>query len=104
MAAYRSERERNTLRFKRRRVTLAKKPSPGIEPAGGSRREVERPAWMAGEPSTHLGMLVDCVVIADGMDRLAIGHLRLDSVECAAACNFDPALPQLKCYRTISRT
>ena len=43
--------------------------------------EVECPARVAREPSLHFGMLMSRVVVDDGLDRLAGGHLALDSVE-----------------------
>src|SRR5262245_680013 len=42
---------------------------------------MERPAWMAGEPSLHLGMLVGGIVVKDGVDGLSLRHLRFDGVE-----------------------
>ena len=43
----------------------------GIEPGCRGRGEVEGPARMPGEPLAHLGMLVGCVVVDDGVDRLS---------------------------------
>ena len=34
-----------------------------VEPAGGGRHEVERPTWMASQPSDHLGAL-GCLWVA----------------------------------------
>src|SRR5205814_8529230 len=53
----------------------------GVEPRRRRRCEVERPARMPGQPFLHPGMLVDRVVIDDGVDRLSYGHLGLDGVE-----------------------
>ena len=36
---------------------------------------------MAGQPLAHLRMLVGCVVVDDGVDRLLDRHLRLDGIE-----------------------
>ena len=40
-----------------------------VQPGGRGRREVERPAWMPGEPGAHFRMLVGSVVVDDGMDN-----------------------------------
>src|SRR5262245_63448962 len=42
---------------------------------------MERPAWMPGQPSAHLGMLMGGIVVDDGMDRLSLRHLCFDGVE-----------------------
>ena len=52
----------------------------GVEPGGRSRREVERPAWMARQPSPHEGMLVGGGVVEDRVDRLAGADLALDEL------------------------
>ena len=36
---------------------------------------------MPGQPFLHLRMLVGCVVVDDGVDRVSRRHLRLDGVE-----------------------
>src|SRR6516225_6128489 len=53
----------------------------GVEPGGGGRGEVEGPARMALQPSPHLRVLVDGVVVENGVDDLAGRDLRLDGVE-----------------------
>ena len=52
-----------------------------IQPGAGCWSEVEGPARMARQPSLHLGMLVCGVVVDDGLDHLAGGHVALDGVE-----------------------
>ena len=42
---------------------------------------MERPSWIAFEPSSHLGMLVGGVIVDDGVDRLTRGDLLLDDIE-----------------------
>ena len=53
----------------------------GVEPAGRGRREVERPAGVTAQPFDHLGVLVDGVVVEDGMNGLAGRDLALDGIE-----------------------
>ncbi len=53
----------------------------GIEPRARGRREVEGPAWMAGEPGADLVLLVRSVVVEDDVDGLVRRHLALDAVE-----------------------
>ncbi len=53
----------------------------GVEPAGRGRGEVEDPSRMSPEPGAHLGVLVDGVVVQDGVDDLASRNLRLDGVQ-----------------------
>ena len=53
----------------------------GVELGRRCGREVEGPAWMPGQPLAHLRMLVGCVVVDDGVDRLLGRHLRLDGIE-----------------------
>jgi hypothetical protein len=53
----------------------------GIGPGGRSRREVEGPARVLGEPFAHLGVFVGGVVVGDGVDRLSFWHLRLNGIE-----------------------
>jgi hypothetical protein len=43
--------------------------------------EVEGPAGMPCQPLAHLRMLVGCVVVDDGVDRLSGRHLRLNGIE-----------------------
>ena len=52
-----------------------------IEPGGGGRREVERPARMPAKPSADLGMFVSGVVVHDQMDIEIAGDIGLDLVE-----------------------
>jgi hypothetical protein len=81
MAAWSETREWKTPLFSRRLVSLVKNPFNGIEPGSAARGEVEGPVGMAGEPLDDLGMLVDRVVVDDGVHQLAGGHLGLDGVE-----------------------
>src|SRR5262249_6334301 len=89
MAAWSSTRERKTPRLRRRRASLAKKPSTalsqeplaGCEQGGGSGGEVEAEGGMAAAPGLGLRMVVGGVVVDDGVDDLARRHLRLDGVE-----------------------
>ena len=53
----------------------------GVEPGGRGRREVERPARVARQPSPNGGMLVGGVVVDDRVDRLSGRNLALDGVE-----------------------
>ena len=75
MAACRSTTERKTPRFKRRLVSLAKKPSTALsqEHEVGVKWKVE--ARDAGRASADLGMLVGGVVVDDDVDHLAGRHL-----------------------------
>src|SRR5271170_2167688 len=52
-----------------------------IGPGARGRGEMKGPARVAGEPGAHFGMLVDGVIVEDGMDQLAGWHRRLDPVE-----------------------
>ena len=61
--------ERKTPRLRRRRVSLAKKPSTALSQEAEVGREVEDEARMAGEPRHHLGMLVGGVVVEDDDER-----------------------------------
>src|SRR6516164_8845928 len=53
----------------------------GIGPGAGGGCEMKHPAWMASQPSAHLGMLVGGIVIEDRMDQFAGRHGGLDAVE-----------------------
>jgi len=53
----------------------------GIEPGGGSRREVEGPARVFCEPFLDFWMLVGGVIVDDRVDRLSLGDLRVDLIE-----------------------
>ena len=53
----------------------------GVEPGCRSWGEVEGPARMPCQPLAHLRMLVGCVVVDDGVDRLLGRHLRFDGIE-----------------------
>lgn len=53
----------------------------GVEPGGRGRGEVEHPARMALQPSAHPRVLVNRIVVQDGVDDLAGRHRRLDDVE-----------------------
>jgi hypothetical protein len=44
-------------------------------------REVNVPAWTAGEPSSDLWMLVGCVVVDDEMDVELVRHIGLDTAQ-----------------------
>src|SRR3954452_1001516 len=81
MAAWRSTTERNTPRFKRRLVSVAKKVSTALsqEHEVGVKWKVKR-GWR-GEPGQHLGLLVGGVVVEDDVDDLAGRDRRLDGVE-----------------------
>ena len=58
----------------------------GVEPRGGSGREVERPTGMIGEPFEDVGLFVGGVVVGDGVDDLAgrDGALGLSGIPCMA--------------------
>src|SRR5258707_11333903 len=49
--------------------------------AARTRRKVEAPASMTGEPFAHLGMFMGRVVVDDSVNRLSFWNLRLDLVE-----------------------
>jgi hypothetical protein len=53
----------------------------GVEPGRAGWGEVEDPPGMAAEPSAHLWVLVDRVVVEDGVDDLALRDLSLNGVE-----------------------
>jgi hypothetical protein len=55
----------------------------GIEPGGGSRREVEGPARVFCEPFLDFFMLVGGVIVDDRVDRLSLADLRVDLIEVA---------------------
>ena len=75
MAAWRSTTERKTPRFRRRLVSLAKKPSTALsqEHEVGVKWKVQR-GWRASQART-LRMLVGGVVVEDDVDHLAGRHL-----------------------------
>ena len=81
MAAWRSTTEWKTPCLSLRRVSVAKKPSDGIEPRARGRREVEGPAWMAVEPGADFVLLVRRVIVEDHMNGLVRRHLAFDTVE-----------------------
>ena len=53
----------------------------GVEPRTGSRREVEGESLVTVEPSAHLGMLVDGIVVEDDVNGLVRRRLGVDGVE-----------------------
>ena len=86
MAAWRSATDRNTPRFSRRLVSIAKNPSTGVEPGRRSWGEVESPAGVASKPLTHLGMFVGRIIVDDGVDHFSHRDLLLDRLDGAACC------------------
>ena len=80
MAAWRSATDRNTPRFGRRFVRIAKKSLDGVEPGRRSWSEVESPAGVASKPLAHLGMFVRRMIVDDGVDCLSRRNLLLDGV------------------------
>ena len=52
-----------------------------IGPGARGGGEMESPAWMAGEPSAHLGVLVGGIIVEDRVDQLAGGYRSLDAVQ-----------------------
>jgi hypothetical protein len=54
---------------------------------------MERPAGVSIQPFDHLGMLVDGVVVEDGVDGLADRDLALDGVQTRHALFHEPRLP-----------
>ena len=54
---------------------------------------MEGPAGMPYQPLAHLRMLVGCVVVDDGVDRLLDRYLRLDGIEEADELLVPVALP-----------
>ena len=52
-----------------------------VEPRRRSRREVEGPSWMVGEPFHDIWMLVCAVVIQDGVNDLSGRHGALHGLE-----------------------
>ena len=72
----------------------------GGEPGGGW-REVEGPAWMAGEPSVDFVFLMRRVVVEDHVDGLVRRHLALDAVEEADKLLMTMALHVLPDDRSI---
>src|SRR5215472_2960703 len=81
IATCRSTSERNTPRFSRRLVNLAKEALDGVEPGGRFRGVMEHKAGMTTEPSPHLGVLVAGVIVEDDVDDPAGRGLRLDRIE-----------------------
>jgi hypothetical protein len=81
IAACRSTSEWKAPRCSRRRVSEAKKVSTAFAQEQEVGSEVKRPARVPGKPGTYFAMLVDGVVVEDGVDQLAGGHHRLDPVE-----------------------
>jgi len=60
---------------------LGEEPLDGVEPGRRCWREVEGPARVMRKPFEDLRMFVGGIVVENGVDRLAGGHLRLDGVE-----------------------
>ncbi len=56
----------------------------GVEPRTRGRREVERPARMAGEPCTHLEVLMGGVVVDHGMDCVSRRDRGFDTIQEAS--------------------
>ena len=81
MAAWRSTSELKTPRFRRRRVSVAKKVSTALsqEQEVGVKWKVQR-GWRF-EPGADLGVLVGGVVVEDGVDQLAGRHVAPRPVE-----------------------
>ena len=53
----------------------------GVEPRAGGWREVEDESRVAGEPLTHLRMLVGGVIVEDDVHDLSGRHLRRNSIQ-----------------------
>jgi hypothetical protein len=53
----------------------------GVQPAGRDRSEVENPMRMAAEPGMHLRVLMDGIVVENGVGDLTGRDLRLDGVQ-----------------------
>src|SRR5260221_6398452 len=83
IAACKSTTDRKTPRFNRLFVSLAKKPSTALSQDAEVGGEVEGPTGMPYQPLAHLRMLVGCVVVDDGVDRIFDRHLRLEGIEKA---------------------
>ena len=81
MAAWSATRDWNTPRLSRRLVSLAKNPSTALSQDAevGVKWNVQR-GWRSSH-AHNLWMLVGGVVVHDGMDQLACGHLGLDGIE-----------------------
>ena len=56
----------------------------GAKPGGGSRGEVEGPARMPRQPSSHGGMLVGGVIVEDGVDAIATRSSSASSTRLSA--------------------
>jgi hypothetical protein len=74
-AAWRSTRDRNTPRFSRRLVRLAKKPSIAF------RCVVEHETRMAIEPGPRLGVFVAAAIVEDNVDKFASRDKAFDRVQ-----------------------
>src|SRR5512133_2086930 len=81
IAAWSSMIERRTPRWRRRLVSLAKKPSTALSQGAGGRREVEDEARVALQPRLGLRVFVRGVVVEDDVHDLADRHGGLDAVQ-----------------------
>jgi hypothetical protein len=60
---------------------FGEEPLDSVEPRAGCRHEVECPAWVAVEPSTHLRVLVYGVIVEDRVDLFVGRDSGFDGVE-----------------------
>src|ERR1700737_1318637 len=81
IAACKSMTDRKTPAFQSSLRELGEEALDSVEPGCQSWGEVEGPAGMPYQPLAHFRMLVGCVIVDDGVDRLLDRHLRLDGIE-----------------------
>ena len=79
LAAWRSTKDRNTLHFKRRLVSVAKEFSTELSQEHEVRGKVEDEAQVVSELGQDLRLLVGGVVVEDDADELAGQHGRLEA-------------------------
>jgi hypothetical protein len=72
-----------------------------FEPGGRGRGESKDPAWMALQPSQHLGRFVGGVVVKHRVDHLAGWDLALDGVEKANEFDMPMALHATPDHRAV---
>jgi hypothetical protein len=101
IAAWRSATERNTPRFSRRFVSMAKKPSTALshDAEVGVKWNVQR-GWLASQLA-HLGMFVGSIIIDDGVDHFSNWRLSLDGIEEANEFLMAMALHVAADHRTV---
>ena len=81
MASLSSRSDRNTPCFETLLCEFGKEALDSVEPGSGCWGEMEDKAPMFFEPVHDLGMLVGSIVVDDNVDRLFLGHSRLDDVQ-----------------------